>query len=140
MAALIGKLGAETVDWLGTSMGGIIGMILASLPSSPLRKLVLNDVGSIIPKAAQERIISYVGQEVAFESLDQMIAAIRSVSPFGALTDDQWRHLTVHSAKQDDRGRWLFRYDPGIAEGFHKGPAPTSTCARTGSRFAARRS
>lgn len=122
MAALIGKLGAETVDWLGTSMGGIIGMILASLPSSPLRKLVLNDVGSIIPKAAQERIISYVGQEAAFDSLDAMVAAIRSVSPFGALTDEQWRHLAVHSAKQDERGRWLFRYDPGIAEGFSKGP------------------
>ena len=122
MAALIGKMGAETVDWLGTSMGGIIGMILASLPHSPLRKLVLNDVGSVIPRAAQERIVSYVGKEAAFETLDAMIAAIRSVSPFGALTDEQWRHVAVHSAKQDERGRWCFRYDPGIAEAFNKGP------------------
>src|SRR5258706_5338528 len=60
MAALIGKLGADSVDWLGTSMGGIIGMILASLPGSPPRKLVLNDVRSVVPKSAQERIRQYL--------------------------------------------------------------------------------
>ena len=58
MATLIAKLGAETVDWLGTSMGGIIGMILASVPGSPLRKLIMNDVGCLIPKAAIARIAS----------------------------------------------------------------------------------
>ena len=118
MAALIGKLGAETVDWLGTSMGGIIGMILASLPGSPLRKLVLNDVGSVVPKSAQERILQYVGKEASFDSIEVLEAAMRSVSPFGELTDAQWRHLAVTAAKQDDKGRWIFRYDPGIAEPF----------------------
>ena len=118
MAALIGKLGADSVDWLGTSMGGIIGMILASLPGSPLRKLVLNDVGSVVPKAAQERILQYVGKEAAFDSIEALDAAMRSVSPFGELTDEQWRHLAVTAARQDDKGRWIFRYDPGIAEPF----------------------
>jgi len=118
MAALIGKLGADSVDWLGTSMGGIIGMILASLPGSPLRKLVLNDVGSVVPKAAQERILQYVGKEAVFDSIEALDAAMRSVSPFGELTDQQWRHLAVTAAKQDDKGRWIFRYDPGIAEPF----------------------
>jgi pimeloyl-ACP methyl ester carboxylesterase len=122
MAALLGKLGAETADWLGTSMGGIIGMILASMPGSPLRKLVLNDVGSIVPKAALERILQYVGREVAFGTLAEMEAAIRSVSPFGELTAEQWGHLTVHCARQDDEGRWSFRYDPGIAEVLHAHP------------------
>jgi pimeloyl-ACP methyl ester carboxylesterase len=122
MAALIGKMGAETVDWLGTSMGGIIGMILASLPGSPLRKLIINDVGSIVPKAAQERILQYVGKEVAFESIAALDAAIRAVSPFGELTDEQWRHLAVTAAKQDDKGRWIFRYDPDIAENFRGKP------------------
>ena len=119
MAALIGKLGADTVDWVGTSMGGIIGMILASLPSSPLRKLVLNDVGSVVPKAALERISQYVGNEPAFDSFDALAGAIRSVSPFGHLTDEQWRHLAVHAAKQDEEGRWRFRYDPSIGEAFN---------------------
>jgi pimeloyl-ACP methyl ester carboxylesterase len=118
MAALIGKLGADSVDWLGTSMGGIIGMILASLPGSPLRKLVLNDVGSVVPKAAQERILEYVGKEVSFESIEALDQAMRAVSPFGELTDEQWRHLAVTAAKQDEHGRWIFRYDPGIAVPF----------------------
>ena len=122
MAALIGKLGADTVDWLGTSMGGIIGMILASLPGSPLRKLILNDVGSVVPKAALERICQYVGQEPAFESLEKLEGAMRAVSPFGELSDENWRHLALHSARQDEHGRWIFRYDPAIATAFPKAP------------------
>jgi pimeloyl-ACP methyl ester carboxylesterase len=122
MAALLGKLGAETVDWLGTSMGGLIGMILASLPGSPVRKLVLNDVGAVVPKAALERILQYVGKEVDFATLGDLEAAVRAISPFGELTDEQWGHLAVHVARQDDAGRWRFRYDPGIGEVLHAQP------------------
>ena len=119
LATLIASLHVETVDWLGTSMGGIIGMILASLPGSPVRKLVLNDVGSMIPKAALERIGQYVGREPTFDSLEALEAAMRSVSPFGELTEEQWHHLAVHVAKQDAQGVWRFRYDPGIGRNFH---------------------
>jgi pimeloyl-ACP methyl ester carboxylesterase len=119
LTTLIARLDVETVDWLGTSMGGIIGMMMASLPNSPVRKLVLNDVGSLIPQAALERIGKYVGAEPTFASFAEMEAAVRSVSPFGELTDEQWHHLTVHGAKQDGEGRWRFRYDPGIAKNFH---------------------
>ena len=121
MAALIAKLGADTVDWIGTSMGGIIGMIIASLPGSPVRKLVLNDVGCLVPKAALERIGKYLGSDPAFESLEVLEDAMRSVSPFGDLTAEQWRHLAVHSARQEE-GKWRFRYDPGIAELFQDTP------------------
>ena len=122
MTTLVAKLGAENVDWLGTSMGGIIGMMLASLPGSPVRKLVMNDVGSLIPKAAIERIGKYVGNEPTFASLEVLEAAMRSVSPFGELSDEQWRHLALHVAKQDDAGQWRFRYDPGIGRNFHAAP------------------
>ena len=122
LTTLIARLGVETVDWLGTSMGGIIGMMMASLPNSPVRKLVLNDVGALIPRAALERIGQYVGKEPAFASFAEMEAAVRSVSPFGELTDEQWHHLTVHGAKQDAEGQWRFRYDPGIAKNFHAAP------------------
>jgi pimeloyl-ACP methyl ester carboxylesterase len=122
MTTLIAKLGAETVDWLGTSMGGIVGMMLAGLPGSPVRKLVMNDVGSLIPKAAIERIGKYVGNEPTFASLEALEAAMRSVSPFGELSDEQWRHLAMHVAKLDDDGRWHFRYDPGIGKNFHAVP------------------
>jgi pimeloyl-ACP methyl ester carboxylesterase len=122
MAALLGKLGAEEVDWVGTSMGGLIGMIFASMDGTPVRKLVINDVGSFLPKVALERIGSYVGKSPEFETLEAMIAAVRSVSPFGELTEEQWRHLTLTGAKQDDDGKWRFRYDPGIGEAFHAAP------------------
>ena len=121
MATLMASLHAETVDWVGTSMGGIIGMILSGLPGSPVRKLVLNDVGCHIPKAAVERIGQYVGREPAFRSVEELEAALRAVSPFGPLTDAQWRHLAIHAAKEVD-GEWRFRYDPGIGKNFHAVP------------------
>ena len=122
MAALMASLHAETVDWVGTSMGGILGMMLAAMPGSPLRKLVLNDVGCVIPAAAIERIGTYLGGDPAFDSIDALEAAMRAVSPFGELTAEQWRHLAVHVARRDDDGRWRFRYDPGIAKNFHAAP------------------
>jgi pimeloyl-ACP methyl ester carboxylesterase len=118
MSTLIASLHAETVDWLGTSMGGIIGMILSSLPGSPLRKLVLNDVGCLIPKASLERIGQYVGREPVFDSIEALEAAMRAASPFGDLSAEQWRHLALHVARRGDDGRWGFRYDPGIRRNF----------------------
>lgn len=118
MAVLLASLHAETVDWLGTSMGGIIGMLLAAQPGTPIRKLVMNDVGSVIPKASLERLAQYVGKEPAFDSLEAYEAAMRSFSPFGELTAEQWRHLALHVAKQGEDGRWRPRYDPGIAANF----------------------
>jgi pimeloyl-ACP methyl ester carboxylesterase len=122
MATLIASLRAETVDWLGTSMGGIFGMMLAGLPGTPVRKLVMNDVGSVIPAAAIARIGLYVGREPVFDSIEALEAGMRSVSPFGELTDEQWRHLTIHVAHQDEHGKWRFRYDPGIGKNFHAAP------------------
>jgi pimeloyl-ACP methyl ester carboxylesterase len=119
LATLIASLQAETVDWLGTSMGGIIGMIMASLPGSPVRKLVMNDVGLLIPKASLVRIGEYVGREASYDSLEALESAMRSASPFGPLDSDQWRHLALHVAKEDESGRWKFRYDPGIGKNFH---------------------
>ena len=118
MATLIASLHAEAVDWVGTSMGGIIGMILAGLPGTPLGKLVMNDVGCHIPRRAIERIGEYVGAEPAFDSLEALEGAVRATSPFGELTDAQWRHLATHASKQEE-GKWRFRYDPGIGRNFH---------------------
>jgi len=122
LTTLIARLGVETVDWLGTSMGGIIGMFMASMPNTPVRKLVLNDVGAVIPKASLERIGQYVGKSPVYDDFAKLEAAVRAVSPFGDLTDEQWHHLAVHVAKQDEQGRWTFRYDPGIARNFHAAP------------------
>lgn len=119
MVALLARSRAEQIDWLGTSMGGLIGMILASRPGTPIRRLVINDVGPFVPKIALERIASYVGKPLSFGNLDEMERYLRVVAaPFGPLTDAQWRHLTVHSARKLDGGEYAFAYDPGIAEAF----------------------
>lgn len=118
LTTLIARLGVETVDWLGTSMGGIIGMIMASMEQSPVRKLVLNDVGVVVPGAALARIGAYVGMVPEFDSIEALETAMRAISPFGQLTKEQWRHLAVHAARQDENGKWRMRYDPGIAQNF----------------------
>ncbi|HXZ47839.1 MAG TPA: alpha/beta hydrolase [Usitatibacter sp.] len=120
MVTLMASLGADTVDWVGTSMGGLIGLLLAASPGSPVRRLVLNDVGCTIPKAALARLAQYVGREPAFDSLEAYEAAMRSVSPFGELTAEQWRHLSVHAARRDPDGKWRVRYDPGVAVNFRQ--------------------
>jgi len=122
ISALIAKMGVEEVHWVGTSMGGIIGMLMAGIPGSPVKKLVMNDVGSFIPKAALERLGQYVGTTPSFDSLEALTAAVKSVSPFGALTDAQWTQIAQSASKQDASGKWVFRYDPGIAETFKGAP------------------
>lgn len=130
LTVLMARLGAETVDWLGTSMGGIIGMLLAATPGSPVRKLVMNDVGCFLPRAAIERIGQYLGKTPTYDSIEALEAELRGFSPFGELTAEQWRHLAVTSSRQDEKGRWHFRYDPGIAANFHA-VAPADVDLRT---------
>jgi pimeloyl-ACP methyl ester carboxylesterase len=108
------------VDWLGTSMGGLIGMFLAAKRGSPIRRLVLNDVGALIPWSALFRMKGYITRGRSFKNLDEVDAYIRNVcAPFGPLTDEQWRHLARHSVKRNGDGGYVLRYDPGIGQGLH---------------------
>ena len=114
--------GARRVHWVGTSMGGIIGMLLAATPGSPIEHLVLNDVGAWIPKAALERIASYAGTDPRFASQRELENHLRAVcAPFGQLTDEQWQHLAMHSGRQQPDGSWSLSYDPGIAAWLRSG-------------------
>jgi pimeloyl-ACP methyl ester carboxylesterase len=123
MTTLIARTGADRVDWVGTSMGGIIGMMLAAQPGAPIRRLLLNDVGSFIPRTALERIASYVGNDPEFSDLAAVEAYLRTISAgFGPLTDDQWRHLALHSFRMNAKGKLRFRYDPAIGDPFKKSP------------------
>ena len=122
MVTLIARLDVDSVHWVGTSMGGLIGMLLASLPDTPIRRLVLNDVGPLVTLSSIQRIGQYVGQAPVFPSREAAEAYIREVSvPFGRLSDAQWRHLTEFSIREAEGG-WVMRYDPGIAEPFRKSP------------------
>jgi pimeloyl-ACP methyl ester carboxylesterase len=123
LSALIGRLAVPSVDWIGTSMGGLIGMMLAAQPGTPIRRLVINDIGPFIPKASLQRIADYIGQDRAFDSLDALEAYLRRVhAPFGALTDAQWRHLATYSSAPAETGGLRLHYDPAIAQAFKAGP------------------
>ena len=121
-----GRRPIERLDWVGTSMGGLIGMALCGQPDLPLpapvRRLVLNDVGPVVTASSLRRIGQYVGKAPVFPSYEAGEAYIREVSaPFGRLSDAQWRHLSETSLKEVDGG-WAMRYDPGIGDPFRKTP------------------
>ena len=123
VTALIARLDVERVDWVGTSMGGIIGMLFAALPGTPVRRLVINDVGALVAKEALERIAAYVGLDPSFPDLAALEAALRRIhAPFGPLSDAQWRHLATHSARTKPDGTLGLAYDPKIGEVFKQGP------------------
>ena len=94
LTALVAASGADRVDWVGTSMGGLLGMVIAAQPQTPIARLVVNDVGPAIEPAALERIKQYVGADPTFDTWDAFAACVRAISPFGPLTDAQWEHLT----------------------------------------------
>jgi pimeloyl-ACP methyl ester carboxylesterase len=116
LTALIARSGADRVDWVGPSMGGLLGMALAAQPQTPIGRLVVNDVGPLIEPAALARIGDYVGKDPTFATYAEVEHYVRTVSaPFGDLTDAQWRHLTTTNVRQRPDGRWGLAYDPGIA-------------------------
>lgn len=123
MTVLIARLtaggGHRRIYWVGTSMGGVIGILLAARPATPIAKLVVNDIGPAVPQAALERIGSYLGKDPRFDSFEALEAYVRAISaPFGALRPEHWRHLALHSARRREDGSWSLRYDPGIAVSF----------------------
>lgn len=125
LTALIARSGAETVAWVGTSLGALLGMVIAAQPNTPVRRLVINDAGPLIEPAAIARIRDYVGLDPTFATYAEAEAYIRAISaPFGALTDAQWEHLTRSSIAQRPDGRWGSLYDPGIALPFRTSAAP----------------
>ncbi|MDP3514977.1 MAG: alpha/beta hydrolase [Sulfuritalea sp.] len=121
MTVLLARLKVETVHWVGTSMGGLIGMALACQPETPITRLVLNDVGPVITATSLERIGTYLGAAPRFDSIEQAEAFVRFVSAtFGSFSNEQWRHLTVHVTRTGSDGKIEFAYDPGIAQSFRE--------------------
>lgn len=116
MTAVLARSDAERVDWVGTSMGGLIGMMLAAQPGTPIRRLVLNDIGPFVPASALRRLAEYVGGNPHFPTFADAVAYIREVhAPFGALSEAQWRHLAEHAVRADPAGGYRLAYDPKIA-------------------------
>jgi pimeloyl-ACP methyl ester carboxylesterase len=107
------------VDWIGISMGGLIGMMAAIYSTVPIHRLVMSDIGPLIPVAALRRMSAYVGKNIHFYSYEELETYIKKISAsFGPLSEEQWRHLTIHSMRKFNDGTYGFRYDPKISVSF----------------------
>ena len=116
-AALIARLDVESVDWVGTSMGAVIGFLLASQPGAPVRRLVVNDAGPFVSKEALAWLGTFIGADPTFESIDAMEQTIRKNSAgFGALTDAEWRTMILYLSRAKPGGGYGYAYDPKIGE------------------------
>ena len=133
MVTLLARLNAGSVDWVGTSMGALIGLGVAALAGSPLRRLVLNDIGPTIEAASLVRIGTYLGTPAHWRTLDEAAAAIWAISTsFGPHSREQWLALTKPQlVPHEQAGQAGFKphYDPGIAVPFH---AATPEIAKAG--------
>ena len=111
------------IDWIGTSMGGLIGMMLAAQPNAPLRRLVLNDIGPLIPWGALLRLKKFhSGLDARFKDLGEVEKYLREAcESFGPLDDAKWRQVALHSSRRLEDGRYALAYDPGIASNLRGG-------------------
>jgi pimeloyl-ACP methyl ester carboxylesterase len=117
MVTLVARLDVESVHWVGTSMGALIGMALAAQAGSPVARLVVNDAGPVIAKASLERIAAYVGKAPVFPSLEAAEQYVRAVSAtFGPHSDAEWRFLAEVVVRRNEDGTWRMHYDPRLAE------------------------
>lgn len=112
LVALLARLNVKQVDWIGTSMGGLIGMLLASLDKSPIRRLVMNDVGPMIPKEAIERLKTYASVKLSFSTREEAEGVLRKIfAPFGFLPEDRWQNLFQNTLTTEADGRIGLNYD-----------------------------
>jgi len=119
MVTLIARLDVETVHWLGTSMGGLIGMALAAQPGTPVQRLVINDAGPVVSKVSLERIATYVGMAPVFPDIAAAEKYVRAVcATFGPHSDAEWRFLTESVVRRNADGSLRQHYDPQIGVPF----------------------
>ena len=118
IAALVKKLNVNQVDWFGTSMGGLIGMVYAAMPNSPIRRMLINDVGPRIEPEAIKRLGSYVGQPFAFANREDALARLNEIcASFGEHTPQEWEIYNGPMLVQKE-GKWIMHYDPNISVPF----------------------
>lgn len=121
---IMDRLGLERVRWVGTSMGGIIGMALAGTAATAgrIERLVINDIGPEIAAEAIDRIKAYVLMVPEYDSMERFEAFLRlAYAPFGQLTDAEWRRMAETSVRRRDNGTYSAHYDPKVMQVFAAG-------------------
>lgn len=124
MVTLIARATANgdgSVGWFGTSMGGLIGMVLASLPGTPVTRLLLNDIGPALDGTALNRIADYIGQDLRFPDYASGARFVREVSnSFGPHSEEEWDKLARDVLREQPDGQWVRHYDLALSQPFKK--------------------
>lgn len=119
MNALLARLNETEVDWLGSSMGGIIGMVLASVSQSPIRRLIINDIGPDISRDALTRIGDYIGRSGDFETKEDAEKYLRGIyAEFGPMSKDDWQQMVHYSTRRTKTGKIRLKMDPAVGDAF----------------------
>jgi pimeloyl-ACP methyl ester carboxylesterase len=122
--SLMDQLGIREAHWLGTSMGGALGIHLGAGPlRGRIRRLVLNDIGPELGEAAVQRIRAYAGNPPEFDRVSELEQYFRTIyKPYGWLSDREWRRLTETSLRRTPEGRVTPHYDPKMVLQFERHP------------------
>ena len=119
MNALIARLGVTEVNWIGTSMGGIIGMVLAAVAQSPIRRLVVNDIGPEVSRDALMSIAEYIGRSDEFDTQEDVEAYLRKIyKEFAPMGDDDWEQMARYASRRTKTGRWRLKVDNHVGDAF----------------------
>jgi len=121
MAAFLGTLRSAKIHWVGSSLGGLIGIVLASMRDSPIATLVVNDIGPEVPTCAAARIgVRVNSAPMTFASLEQAEHYNRwAFAASGDLNDAQWRHFTLHGVREDRQGGYVAHLDPKVITAYN---------------------
>lgn len=124
LLAHIGVREPASVDWIGVSLGGLLGIRLAGIENSPIRRMIINDVGPEVPKAALDFIHQVISQTYHFDNIAELEKRMHETRglTWGPVTDEQWRHMAEHNARALDDGRITYAYDPRISMAFKNEP------------------
>jgi pimeloyl-ACP methyl ester carboxylesterase len=121
MAAFLGTLRSAKIHWVGSSLGGLIGIVLASMPDSPIATLVVNDIGPEVPTCAAARIgVRVNSAPMTFASLEQAEHYNRrAFAASGDLNDAQWQHFTLHGVREDRQAGYVAHLDPKVITAYN---------------------
>ncbi|MBI1300338.1 MAG: alpha/beta fold hydrolase [Alphaproteobacteria bacterium] len=124
LLALLNHLDVSQVDWLGISLGGLLGIWLAGEENSPIKRLIINDVGPDVPKNALDFIHTVISQEYRFENVQALEKRMRETRglTWGSMSDEQWAHMAKSNARELEDGQITYAYDPNISKIFETAP------------------
>lgn len=115
IVALIARLQVETLEWLGTSMGGLMGIILAAQAKTPIKKLIINDIGPFVPKQAIHEIVEYAGKNHSFHTLDEVVSYFQTIyGKCDTLSPEEWIDFASTNIRPKEDGSLGLAYDTNI--------------------------